>query len=127
MGISRFIRPETVTLPLSGDDTITIRKTLNNGEERGMFERARIPDSSPPRADAMKLAMAMILAYLVDWNFVGEDGTRVDIRGLSADELASVIDQLGGDTVREMQNAISAHLATETALEKKTPSGEIVS
>ena len=124
---SRFVRPETVTLPISNGDTITIRRQLNNGESRAMFAQAAIPDSSPPRTDVMKLSMAMVVAYLLDWTFADADGARVDIRGLSATELAEVIDQLTLGTVQEMMNAISAHIATEAALEKKLLSGESVS
>lgn len=127
MAISRFVRPETVTLPISDGDTITIRKELNNGESRAMFDRARIPDSTPPRADPLKLITAMILAYLLDWTFIDDTGARVEIRGLPADELAGVLDTLKASTVNEIANAISAHISTEATWEKKLLNGENVS
>jgi len=127
MAMSRFVRPDTVTLPLSDGDTITIRKELNTGESRAMFDRARIPDSTPPRTDPILLTSAMLIAYLLDWTFVDDMGTRVEIRGLTPDELATVLDTLRQSTVQEMIVAISAHISTQAAMEKKILNGEIAS
>jgi|SRR5215831_99720 len=127
MARNRFVRPDVVTLPLSEGDTITIRKELNAGEMRAMSDRARIPDTFPPRTDPMKAPTALVVAYLVDWSFIGEDGARVDIRGYSAEELTAVLDSLNLGTLNEIVNAINAHVATESALEKKILNGENVS
>jgi|SRR5262252_3823640 len=127
MANNRFVRPEFVTLPLSGSDTITIRKALNYGEQSELYERARIPDTMPMRLDSMKLPLAMIAAYLVDWTFTDADDARLDIRGLAADELIAMIKLLHPSTFNEVANAISAHIATEAALEKKILNGENVS
>lgn len=37
--MSRFVRPDMVTLKLSGGDTVVVRKRLNTGETREAFAR----------------------------------------------------------------------------------------
>jgi hypothetical protein len=123
---SRFVRPDTVTLPLSDGDSITIRKELTNGETRALAEHGSIPGTSPPKMDPIKVGGALIAAYLLDWTFVDATGARVDIRGLSRDELLDTVDQLRISDVTEIVAAISTHVATMNAVteeEKKIPSG----
>lgn len=124
---SRFVRPDTVTVPLaSNGDTITIRKELNNGETRALAEHGSIPGTSPPKMDPMKVGRALIAAYLVDWSFVDPNGAKVDIHGLSREELLDTVDQLRISDVNEIITAISTHIATQQAVsdeEKKIPSG----
>jgi hypothetical protein len=130
MNQSRFVRPDTVTLPLSEGDTITVRKALNNGETRALAEHGAIPGTSPPKMDPIKVGGALIAAYLLDWSFTDASGAHVDIRNLSREELLDTVDQLRTSDVTEIIAAISAHVLTQNAVaaeEKKVPSGESVS
>jgi hypothetical protein len=128
---SRFVRPDVVTLPISNGDTITIRKQLNNGEQRALFDRARIPDSNPPKMDIVKVPMAMIAAYLLDWTLTDDDGHRVEIRGQSADDLLAIVDSLDATTVNEITKVIGDHVAASEAAraeeKKEIPTGVTVS
>ncbi|HZD63875.1 MAG TPA: hypothetical protein VE200_13895, partial [Xanthobacteraceae bacterium] len=54
-----MVTPESVRLPLSDGDFITVKKELNAGE--GLDLEAE----PPPRT------LPVILAYLVGWSFVG--------------------------------------------------------
>jgi hypothetical protein len=130
MSRSRFVRPETVTLPISDGDTITVRKELNNGELRELAKHGSIAGTSPPKMDPIKVGPALLAAYLLDWSFTDASGARVEIRNASREELLDTIDQLRASDVTEMIAAISAHVLTQNAVaaeEKKLPSGETAS
>lgn len=116
----RFVRPERVTLPISDGDTITIRKRLDNGERRAMFARMYQAGVTPLKVDPMKTGLGMIVAYLVDWTLVDEDGRPVPIADLSADDLAVVIDHLESADFTEIKEAIERHVERDdAALEEK--------
>jgi hypothetical protein len=125
----RFVRPERVTLPLSDGDTITIRRRLDNGERRAMFARMYQAGVTPLKVDPMKTGLGMIVGYLLDWTLVDEDGQKVIIADLSADELAVVLDHLESPDFTEIKEAIERHVeADEAALEeKKRMTGALVS
>lgn len=113
MGI-RFITPETVTLPLSDGDSITIHKKLSHGERDAMY--ARIRDGKGKDARAVELA-----AYLVRWSAPMPYKPEQ-----SEDErTATVIDVINGldeDSFDEIYGAVKAHV--KSLQEKKLPSGE---
>lgn len=120
----RFVRPDIVTIALSDGDTITIRKRLNNGERRAMFARMYKQGVSPGaklEVDTMKTGLALVVAYLLDWSFVDEDGKKIDIAGLSPDDLAVLVDRLEWDDFVEVKVAIEAHVEISDGelLEKK--------
>jgi hypothetical protein len=131
MARSRFVRPDVVTLPISNGDTITIRKQLNNGEQRALFDRVRIPGTMPPEIDTVRVPMAMIAAYLLDWTLTDDDGHRVEIRGQSTDDVLAIVDSLEPATVNEITKVIGDHVAASDAAraeEKKAiPTGVTVS
>jgi hypothetical protein len=112
VGRCRFVRPNTVTLPLSEGDWIVVKERLNAGEQRALVERSwhDTPDAdgqfhvNPPRA-----GLALLTAYLIDWSFTDHAGDPVPIRGLSAAELERVIDNLEPPDYNELRNAINAH------------------
>ena len=127
MGRNRFVRPEMIMIPISDGDTITIRKELNAGEQRALFDAARIPESDPPKVDPVKFGPAMAAAYLLDWSFTNGDGHKVDITGASPDELVDVLNSLQGATLTEVIDAINRHVVDQAAEEKKILPGEIAS
>jgi hypothetical protein len=126
---SRFVRPEVVTIPISHGDTITIRKRLTNGERRAMFSRMYHAGVAPLRVDTLQTGLALVTAYLLDWSFLDDGGQKVAIAGLSVDDLAAVVDNLGPDDFTEIKEAIEGHIAAEEieAEKKRTTDGETAS
>jgi hypothetical protein len=127
--MSRFVKPDTVTLPISDGDTITIRKRLTNGERRAMFARMYKDGVTPMRLDTWATGLSMVVAYLLDWTLTDDAGERVRLRDaagvpLAADELAVIVDGLDWDSFVEIKDAIEAHvtaLGDDLVEEKKVP------
>jgi hypothetical protein len=119
--MSRFVRPETVTLPLSHGDTITVRKRLTNGERRAMFARMYKTGVTPLQVDTLQTGLAVVVAYLLDWTLTDDDGARVRLDGMTPDDLAILVDGLDWDSFVEIKEAIEAHVngMDADALEKK--------
>lgn len=126
--MSRFVRPETVTLPLSGGDTITVRKRLTNGERRAMFARMYKAGVTPLQVDTLQTGLAVVVSYLLDWTLTDDGGARVRIDGLTPDELAFIVDGLDWDSFVEIKDAIEAHVGAmdADAVEKKMMSTSAV-
>lgn len=121
--MSRFVRPQTKTIVLENGDQLIVRERLTAGEQRAHFARAYIqgPDGrfvSDPRM----VGMAVIVAYLLDWNLRDDHDQAVVIRGLSPDELQRVIDSLDFESFMEIRAAIEAHdlAMLEARTQKKT-------
>jgi hypothetical protein len=118
--IVRIVRPETDVLTLTHGDTITIKRRLNNGERRAMFSRMYHKGVEPQRVDTLQTGLAMVVAYLLDWNLIGEDGAVISIRDLTPDDLAIVLDGLDPDHFAEIKEAIEDHIARqEVAMEQE--------
>ena len=116
----RFVRPDTITLPLSGGDSITIRKRLTAGERRDMYARMYFPDTV--RVDPMRVHRAQITAYLLDWSGKDDSGAPVPIAGLTMPDLESVVDGLDPDSFAEIVEAIDRVTgAAEATAEKNEP------
>lgn len=117
---SWFVRPETVVLPLSGGATITVRKRLNNGQQRDMFTRMYVGGVTPDTVNKWVTGRSLIVAYLVGWNL------PVEIDDLSADDLGTLLDRLDPDRFAELKTAVEAHRDRQEALaeeEKKILTG----
>jgi hypothetical protein len=135
----RFVRPDTVTLPLSEGDWILVKRRLNAGETRDLYARMyRVvevdDDANNPRAegsvrmqlDTRQVGLAIMVAYLVDWSFV-QNGERVPVRMLPIEEVETTLRALDPESFGEIRRAIEAHEEREDAARdalKKTPSGE---
>jgi len=113
MGI-RFVAPETVTLPLSDGDSITIKKRLSHGERDAMLARMRADDGKDLRA-------AELAGYLVSWS--SSIPYSLD---MSQDERIATINALDADSYDEIRDALKAHHDTQQA-EKKRRTGAIAS
>ena len=121
--MSRFVRPDTRTLTLANGDTVIVRARLTAGETRAHFARMMSVDGNGfVKRNPMMSGISLIVSYLLDWNFKDDAGQVVQIRDLSADELATVIDSLDMPSFNELRVAIENH---ETAMddEKKTTDG----
>jgi len=137
MGLSRVRRPETDTLPISGGDTITVKKFLTAGEFRELIHAA----TKPVRLDASTVAsgrdvgfeidptesgVAIVLAYLLDWSFTDFDGRPIVIRNQPAAVVRAALDIIDADSYMEVQRAIQDHDKSMRAFaesEKKITNG----
>jgi len=132
--MSRFVSPQTRTLTISKPpgqdhpDTLVVRRRLTAGEERAMFARMYVMSADGTmHTDPLAVQRSTILAYLLDWSVIDDEGEKVAIAGLSADELAVVLDGLDPLSFQEIHAAIEAHQiqqAKERAAEKNGQGGE---
>jgi len=136
---SRVRRPETEIIPISGGDTLTVKKYLTAGEFRELIRAS----TKPVRMDAANMGtgkdlsfeidptesgLAMILAYLVDWTFTDFDGRPVAIRDQPPAVVRAALDAIDADSYMEVQRAIQDHdksMRAFAAAEKKMTSGGI--
>ena len=104
---SRFVRPELTTIPISQGDTLTVRARLTAGERRAMYSRMYYPDTV--KVDPMRVHLATLTAYLVDWSLVDDAGRRVPIEGLPVAELETILNALDPESFTEIAEAIDRH------------------
>lgn len=107
MGIE-FVTPETITLPLSDGDSVTIKKRLTHGERDAMFKLAR---------ESGSLRNAELLAYLIKWS-----GRIPYALHMPEQERIDIVNGLDPDSFDEIQNALKVHLDAQ-AEEKKLRNG----
>lgn len=128
MARSRLVQPEVTVLRISEGDTLTVKRRLNEGEHRAMLGRQYHENAQGElKTNLFQVGIAEILAYLVDWSLVGTDGKVLVIRDQPIAVVSSVLDSLDPDDVREIRQAITAHveaMAAERAASKKIPDGE---
>jgi hypothetical protein len=126
--MSRFVRPETRVLKISNGDTLTVKKRLSHGERQASFSRMYMAGlDGDLKVNPLQGGMAMVLAYLVDWSLVDDAGTRVEIRGLAADDVEAVLNALDPDDFAEIKTAIEQHeheMLAERQVAKKAIDGE---
>jgi len=104
-----MVTPESVRLPLSDGDFITVKKELNAGE--GLDLEAE----PPPRT------LPVILAYLVGWSFVGAGNEPIPYSPMqSLDERRATLRNLDTATMDEIVEALAPHVrANRRAVEEK--------
>lgn len=129
--MSRFVRPETTTLPISSGEFLTVKAYLTEGEQRAAYSAMyrgghSNGDGSPPRINPQEVGIAMVLAFLVDWTVTDDEGRQVLIRDQPAEIVRAALDQLYPDEFDEIQTAIREHEARQLAArqeKKRTPPG----
>lgn len=131
--MSRFVKAETVVLPISGNETLVVKKRLNRGEEAEMYSRMRAPGDIGTRADSLRVSLERVLAYLVDWT-IADEGKPVPYRDLvlspgkpDLDARTAILNNLDPDDFKEIRDAIDRHEAAVEAAreaEKKAQRGE---
>jgi len=90
-------------------DWIEVRKQLSEGERRAAHTRMYVAGiDGRMRADPLQTGMATVTAFLVDWGPL-EHWDDTPIRGLSADDLAAVLDNLDPESFAEIRLAIEHH------------------
>lgn len=107
--MSRFVRPETVVLPLSDGDSITVKKWLTEGEQRAAFARMYKPNGNgDSHVDPQHVGISMVLAYLLDWTLTDE-GKQVVIREQPIEVVQAALDSLHPEDFDEIREAIKRH------------------
>lgn len=121
--MSRFIRPDTDVLTLANGDTLIVKRRLNTGETHAMNGAILNGDAQLSQAD--RAAIAVVLAYLVDWT-ITDAGRPVVIRDQPAASVRATVDALDYDSFIDIANAIGDHVRAQKARraeEKKTLTG----
>lgn len=110
MARCRVVLPDTIRLPLSDGDFLTVKKELNAGEYIDLVTEG-----------AAGKPFAVVVAYLVSWTLVGiNDAPLAYSLGLSSDERRDVLRSLDVATLVELTGAIDGHAnANERAVEEK--------
>jgi len=119
---SRFVGNETRTLSLSDGDWIVVKERLNMGEARDEWARRYefVGDATTPRLNLKMVGLSQVIAYLLDWSL------GPTIRGVSVDELHTILRKLEPEDFVEIQQAIEDHAfarASEREAQKKTLGG----
>lgn len=126
---SRFVRPETEKLEISGGDWLIVKRRLTAGEQRHAFARIvkRMSLGEKTEIDPEATGLNKIVAYLLDWSLRDDRDAVVIIRDQPAPVVEAAILALDPDSFREIHDAIVAHEDRQSALleaEKKRTDGE---
>lgn len=126
----RTRRPETTTLPISGGDSLTVKKHLNAGEMRSMYAlMQKVNDAGETHIDPIKVGLAKVLTYLVDWTIRDHDDLLIAIKGESHDMLLGALNSLDPEDYGEIVKVIDAHddaMGLLRAAEKKASTGLVI-
>ena len=99
---SRVRKPETVTLPVFGDETVTVKKWLNAGETRAVLQRCFAPGATEP--DPLRHGWSQAIAYLLDWSI-----TDAVILDQPPEFIGAALDALDPEDFLEIAHAIDQH------------------
>lgn len=128
-----FVTPETVRLPLAGDDGdwIEVKRELTAGEAKAMRTSAFTymagkPEGAPQTQDNegdvkigvdwKKLGLANILTYVTDWN-------AKDAQGRPVRFCREAVEQLSEADFGRIEQALTAHKEAVEAEKKMTKAG----
>lgn len=116
--MGNFARPDTVTLTITGGDTLVVKRRLSALDSRRMRGMEKLPTLAE---------VGVVMAYLVDWSLVDDQGARVPIQGDAFNPaMANALDALDADRFDEIVAAVTAHVAAmtkEREAEKNNPGG----
>lgn len=125
---SRVVRPETTTVQISGGDWLLVKKRLNAGEQRAMFNRMYLAGvDGMLRRNPLASGVAQVTAYLLDWSLTAPDGSQLAISGKPIEAVVAALDAIDPDSFAEIRTAIEAHeeaMAAEREQEKNGLGGE---
>jgi hypothetical protein len=110
MGRNRMVLPETIRLPLSDGDFLTVKKELNAGEYIDL-----LTDNAAGKFFAKQLA------YLVSWTLVGPNDTPIPYSlAQPLEDRRDTLRSLDTATMVELVQAINDHeAANELAIQEK--------
>lgn len=132
MGSSRVRRPETVMIPISQGDTITVKKHLTSGESRAMARMQYVPNpltGEHMSANPVDIGLSRVLTYLLDWTFNDVRGEPIVIYQQDTEAVRSAIDAIDPESYVEILRAIEAHdarMRAERAALKNGQGGETI-
>jgi hypothetical protein len=100
----RFVDPDVIQLPLSGGESITVKKELNAGEARHIYSDLvkTMVAGKPPELDAERVGVTKILAYVVQWSLLDREGHAQPV----SEGALNLLDQ---DTYQEINSAVDTH------------------
>src|SRR6476620_8631565 len=111
---SRVVVHSTKILPISRGDTLTVKRRLNPGEAQDAQGRmAIVTGDGNVRLNLQTFQIATTCAYLVDWTLVDPQGDLIDIKGKTPEEIESALRSLDEDSVKEIREAVEAHVEAE--------------
>jgi hypothetical protein len=107
----RFVQGDIVRLSLPGNEWIDVKSELNAGEARRVFTQLvrEMEAGQPTKLDPDKVGLTKVVAYVVGWSLLNQDG-----RPEPLDE--SAIDALDVETYQDIVAAVDAH---DTACEER--------
>lgn len=112
--MANFVRPDTTWLDLADGQRILIKRELTAGEDRARMARmSEQVDGKGLQLKSLDVGPATMVAYLLDWTLTDDDGQRVEIRGLSPDDLARTLDSLTPARFKEILKTIEAYEADQ--------------
>jgi hypothetical protein len=124
---NRFVKPKTISVPISDGDTIQIKRELTVGERKRMFaaglkQMSAGGEGEDPKfdIDPVEMSFAKVQEYLVDWSFEEEDDKGDVIPVELSDDAIRNMDQ---ETFEEIETAIDEHVE-KLDKEKKAKSGK---
>jgi hypothetical protein len=122
--MSRFVKPEAVTLQLANGDTLTVKRYLSAGDVHDHDVRLYAAGvDGTPQVNYAEIRWSIVRAYLLDWSLTDDAGQKVPIAHQpDADVLARLRD-LHQEDFAEIFAAIRAHadaMQAARAAEKKT-------
>jgi hypothetical protein len=123
--MSRFVRPESEKLEISGGDWLLVKRRLTAGEQRHAFARVvkRSTIGEKLELDPEAMGLEKIVAYLLDWSLKDDTGAVVPVRDEPTRSVEASLLALDPASFREIFEAISAHEEREAIViadEKKT-------
>lgn len=103
-----FVRPETVDLMLRDGDWVRVKKHLAAGEEKrlqgaGLVRLSQADERAGFELDFVRLGLATIEAYVVEWSFV-------DFLGNQTKPTPENIAALAPEVEAEIQSALKDHI-----------------
>jgi len=104
MAESWFVVPETIRLPLEGEQWIDVKRALNVGEVQAMFRRIYPTAKAGEKLDVdlTQVGSAKVLAYLVGWSLVDPGGKPVAVS-------EAALNRLSPEKFALIREAIEAH------------------
>ncbi len=126
----RVSKPGSKRLTLSQDDWLDVKTHLTAGEQRGVFARMMRHGVDGDRIDSVKVGLAKMVGYLIDWSFQDTKGDVILIRDQSPDVVESALNAIDTDAYAEALKAIETHEAEmeqARSAEKNGQAGESAS
>jgi hypothetical protein len=125
-------RPTKTTINISRGNWIVVKDHLTAGDQRsvmkGSLKRVRTLDGKEvEEVDVINAPLVQAATYLLDWSVRDPDGNPVSIKGLTDEQMISVLGMLEPEDCNEICRVIDEHddaMRALRAAEKKAADGE---